>query len=227
MRVAQRARWPLVLCLLGLGWLLSPDVVPIYDGLTFPQDPYRYVGATPTPTTARATVSLRAGTNPGGVILNSAERGPQVQLYVAANALRAGASSSAVDLSVTPEAMTGSTTPDAPASNVYRFAAPPAVTLTDNHAPIQVTLRAAVHKSPPVMYYRSGPTDRWQRLATRGLGHASFNATAPGFGDYVLVRGTGSGAASDARVFVVVGMLLVVSLVSSALLVLRRRGRVG
>jgi hypothetical protein len=227
MRVGQRVGWLAVLGLLGLGWLISPDVVPIYDGLSYPQDPYRYVAAAPAPTAAQATVQLRDGTNPGGVVLNSVERGPQVQLYLPAGVLQAEPTSTSASLAVTPVELTGSATPDQPASNVYRFSAGAGVSLVADRAPIQVTLRAAVHRSPPVMYYRTGPTDRWQRLRTRGLGHASFNATAPGFGDYVLVRGTGGGGAGDARVFVVVGMLLVVSLVASALLVLRRRGRVG
>ena len=218
---AQARRWLAVAVLaLGAAWLVSPTVVPIYDGLSFPQDPYRYVGASPPPEAAHATLTLTGGVNRGGAVLNTPERGPQVQLYVPPGALRAA--SPTVEVTVTPVEMAGSTTADQPVSNVYRFAGGASTALASGRAPIQVTLRAAEHKSPPVMYYRSGPTDRWERLPTRGLGHASFNATAPGFGDYVLVRGAAAAAAGERVVLGIVG-LLGVSIVASLLTALRRR----
>jgi hypothetical protein len=219
-------RWLVVAALLGGGWLASSGGVPLYDGVHFPQDPYRYT--TPKPgepaaKAAKATVPLVGGRNVGGVVLNTGETGPQVQLYVPPQSLRAAAGVRVAEVTVTPVELDGSTTPDAPASNVYRITSSNGVTLAVPRTEVQVTLRAAVHKTAPDMYYRSGPTDRWQRLRTRGLGHDSFNATVPDFGDFVLVRGAGGGSVGDKRIVVVVGLLLVTSLLTSALLVARRR----
>jgi hypothetical protein len=220
-------RWLVVAALLGGGWLASSGGVPLYDGVHFPQDPYRYT--TPKPgepaaKAAKATVPLVEGRNVGGVVLNTGETGPQVQLYLPPQSLLArGGGVTVAEVTVTPVELDGSTTPDAPASNVYRVASSNGVTLAVPRTPVQVTLRAAVHKTVPDMYYRSGPTDRWQRLRTRGLGHDSFNATVPDFGDFVLVRGAGGGGVGDKRIVVVVGLLLVTSLLTSALLVARRR----
>src|SRR5690242_5666775 len=97
-------RWFVVAGLLTVGWLASSGGVPLYDGVHFPQDPYRYT--TPKPgepaaKAAKASVPLVDGRNVGGVVLNTGETGPQVQLYLPPQSLR-GAGVRAAEVTVTP-----------------------------------------------------------------------------------------------------------------------------
>ena len=60
-----------------VAWLLAPAVVPIYDGVSFPDEPYRYVQSpdgkpTKPPTTAKASVQVNAQGLSGAAYSNSA-----------------------------------------------------------------------------------------------------------------------------------------------------------
>lgn len=227
-----------MLALLAVGWSLSGVAVPLYDGLSFPQDAYRYAPArtgAPAATAAVAQLSVDQGINASGSVVNSAERGPQIQLYVPRGALRASAP---IDLRAQPGPVAGSFTPGEPVSNVYAISAtsPGGEVLINAAADrIRVTLRAAVHKVAPVMHYRAEPTEAWRALATFPLGHGSFVADAPGFGDYVLVRvsggvanagspGTTSGSGGGGgAVWLLVGVLLLASVLASVVVTTQRR----
>ena len=83
--MSQRRRWVAVAGLLAAGALLSPTAVPLYDGVGFPDEPYRYVPPRSSDdfVASAARVELRVvdGVNAGGLLANSNELGPQVSVY--------------------------------------------------------------------------------------------------------------------------------------------------
>ena len=149
------------LLLVAAGRLLSPDAVPVYDGIGAPDEPYRYVappaGATATAeaTTARATSPVVAGVSSYGLSVTTAESGPQFSLYVPPRAFAVTGSRLVVE--ATPLAPT-----DQPAGaridgNVYVVAFPGAgtVSLTPQAALASLYMRATTAKQPPpVMQHR-------------------------------------------------------------------------
>jgi hypothetical protein len=198
-RSLEPRRWLALLGLLGLAWLVTPHPVPLYDGIGFPDEPYRYVparaGAAPA-TIAQVQLKVAAGSNVGGLIANSAEVGPQVSVYAPPHAFAAAGTA--------PLTLTARPVPPSPPlpsgtldSNVYALSvSSPAgpVTVVAAAQPPAITMRAAtVSTAQPVFEYRPGPTAPWQELKTRQVGRDIFNANAPGAGEYVLVK---SGAAS-------------------------------
>lgn len=208
-------RWAALLLLLALVWLLSPHPVALYDGIGFPDEPYRYVPAragAPAATAAEVSLSVAGGVNTGGLIANSKETGPQVSVYAPPRAFAApGTAPVIVRASPVPA------TPPLPAgrvdSNVYLL------TFTSSAGPVRlvpeaqspaITLRS-VSSAPaePVFAYRRTPTSAWTWLPTRRVGRDLSNAKAPGAGEYVLVlRGTAK-AGGHAALYLVLGAVLV------------------
>jgi hypothetical protein len=206
-----------VAAVLALGWLLTPQPVPLYDGLGFPDQPYRFVpakGTAPAATAAAIQLAVAGGSNTGGLIANSAELGPQVSVYAPPHAFRSGGTApiSLVARPVPP-------TPPLPAgrldSNDYELSLTSAagpVTVDPAAQPPAITLRSiTVVPSAPVFEYRPAVSAPWQELRTRQVGRDVFNADAAGPGEYVLVQidapgpARGSGGGSGAGLYVVLG----------------------
>jgi len=112
---------------LGAAWLVAPAAVPLYDGIGFPDEPYRYVdppaGYRKTPPATRALGSVPAGgatsRTPGGgstgaaaersvstrdIGIKSGEYGPQVEMYVAKGSLTGPAGTRGYQISAMPVA---------------------------------------------------------------------------------------------------------------------------
>ena len=193
----QRRRWLAVLVLLGLGWLASPGGVPLYDGVGFPDEPYRFVppqGTVPAATVAEVRLKTSDGVNTSGLLANSSEVGPQVSVYAPPQAFalpdRAGSAEIVLRAEAVPPA--GELPEGEQESNVY------ALTLTSAAGEVSVrpeaqspgiTLRAVTVEEPlPTMHHRPDRESPWRALKTRRVGRDNFNAPAPGPGEYVLVR---------------------------------------
>jgi hypothetical protein len=190
-RLADRSRWLVLAGLLCVVWLMTPNPVPLYDGIGFPDEPYRYVGATPAPTTAQVTLPVKGGANTGGLFANSAELGPQVSLFAPP---RAFAVSGTAPVVVKGRAVAAAPPPPPGTidSNVYAVsftsAAGP-VTLVADAQPPAITLRSASQAtSGPVLAYRADPAAPWRELKTRRVGRDIYNALVPGPGQFVLVK---------------------------------------
>jgi hypothetical protein len=198
--VTRGLRWLLAsVAALLVAWLVAPAVVPIYDGAGFPDEPYRYVQSpdgkpTKPPTDAKATVQVNAQGLSSAAYSNSAERGPQIVLYLPAGSLKAPAGATSIQVSETPLAAT----PPLPAdgtivTNVYRVAA-----TTTSAGPVQVVgksenqlptlqMRAPSAQQPgPVVERRT--SSGWQRMDTLRVGQDIYQASAPQFGDWALVQ---------------------------------------
>jgi len=188
-------RWGAASVLITLGWLLTSQAVPVYDGVAAPDEPYRYVrppvGAkrTPPPISVVASTPVTGGASADGLSLSSAETGPQVALFLPAGAL--GAPSGTISVTVDPTAPA-----DPPAGgeidgNVYTL------TLTDPAGPVALTpkaalatlyLRATTARQPgPVMEHRDAAGRPWQLLQTSRGGADVYVSSLPAVGQYALV----------------------------------------
>ena len=199
---APRAtRWTILLALLGAGWLLTPHPVPLYDGIGFPDQPYRFVPAkagAAAATAASVRLPVARGVNTGGLIGNSAEVGPQVSVYAPPRAFAVSGTAPVV-VAATPVLPVEPLPPGRRDSNVY------ALTFTSTAGPVSLvreaqspalTMRAASPDPDAVFEYRPAPSAGWRELTTRRVGHDIFTTSAPGAGEYALVRLTGAGTDS-------------------------------
>lgn len=213
------------LLLVTAGALASPAVVPVYDGVGQPDEPYRYVGAADAPAPVSATVPVTEGGS-APLRLASPEKGPQVLVDLAAGAFRARGRS--VTLTATPLAGEGSAAPQGTVDgNVYRISVSGGAVLKPQAAQGFVFLRAAVMTQPdPVVVHRLRPTDPWERVRTVRAGRDVLSTPFVALGDYAVVDLPGAVPLEDAaglsatRFALLVGALLLLAAVT--LLLLRR-----
>jgi hypothetical protein len=231
----RAARWSLLVVALGVVWLTSAQPVPLYDGIGFPDEPYRFVpprGAGPAATSAQVDLKVAGGTNTGGLIVNTREAGPQASVFAPPHAFAAPGSAPIV-LAVKPVPPQ----PPMPAgvleSNVYALtltSAAGSVSVVPEAQPPAITMRSVTVLPPePVFHYRPGPTEPWREVKTRRVGRDIYNAVAPGAGEYVLIRDAappGKKSAGDSRgtLYAVLGVtvLLVLGVIVAVRLLSRR-----
>ena len=193
-RVPGAARWSALAAALALVWLTTANPVPLYDGIGFPDEPYRFVparGAGPAATSAQVDLKVEAGSNTGGLIVNTKEAGPQASVFAPPHAF-AAAGTTAITLAVRPVPPLPPMPPGVLESNVYALSLTSAagrVSLVSEAQPPAITLRSVTTQPPePVFNYRATPTEPWREIKTRRVGRDIYNAVAPGAGEYVLVR---------------------------------------
>ena len=191
------------LLLVTVGWLATPHAVPLYDGVGFPDQPYRYLtpagqGGRPAPTGAAGQSPVSFGINTAGVHLATAELGPQAVVDLPAGSLVAK-DGHVVKASVDPVAADVPPTGGALDGNVYRVA------LTSDAGPVTLSkegsayvyLRAGMLTDPlPFLAYRPTSTAPWQHLTTDRIGTDVFSAAVVGSGDYAAVAPPGAKAGS-------------------------------
>jgi hypothetical protein len=198
-RVARRGRRGLLLVsvvLLVAAWLITPaqSTPPLYDGVAFPDEPYRYVvpppgaPATKPPTSATDDAQIVAGMSQLADAI-SAEQGPQVQFLIAQGEIAAPPGSTVVHLRADPFAPADQPTGATIWGNVYRLTAMsdrgPAEILVHARSVTQILLRAPVGPTPePVMEYRDGTG--WRRLPLTRAGNDIYSAPIAGVGDYAV-----------------------------------------
>ncbi|MDT7537556.1 MAG: hypothetical protein QOI82_1141 [Actinomycetota bacterium] len=233
-RTSQAVRWTLLLAALGVVWLTSAHPVPLYDGIGFPDEPYRFVpprGAGPAATTAQVDLKVAGGSNTGGLIVNTSEAGPQASLFAPPHAF-AAAGSTPIRLVLRPVPPQQPMPSGVLESNVYEVALTSAagpVTIVPEAQPPAITMRSVDTKSPePVFNYRATPNDPWREIKTRRVGRDIYNAAGPGAGEYVLIRDAaapaqGSSGGRGALYAVLGATVLLVAGVIVAVRVLSRR----
>lgn len=207
MTLGRRAWLVLVaLALLAFGWALAPrSAPPLYDGVGFPDEPYRFlvkpVGAcdTKTPTSASATTSASNG-KAGSISLSTAEQAPQLSVLIPSDLLSTPNTAKRLTITAKP------VRPVAPPqgrhlwSNVYDVeATTPGVTLHDTDAsrPTTITLRAATAQrpTPTIEHYANG---HWTPVATQPAGRDIYNGSLPSLGRYAVI-GTSAINVSDLK----------------------------
>lgn len=227
----RRARIIVIaLAILGIGWAFAPRLAPpLYDGVGFPDEPYRFVvkpdgaKATKPPTTATGRTEVING-KAGAVQANSAEQAPQVSILIPVARLRTPAGTTSVVVEGRPAQPI-----DAPSggylwSNVYDIeASDQSVTLTDGSPPATLILRAATAQRPrPTIERYTG--NGWTKIETIAIGNDIYQAPLPALGRYAVIgtepldfsKGgkstTRSGWLISAGALVVIVVLVVVAL---------------
>jgi hypothetical protein len=183
----------LAVLLVAAGRLLSPDAVPVYDGIGQPDEPYRYVAPPPgsprtaPPTVAKASSPVAGGTSTYGMSAATAEVGPQFSLFVPPQGLATSART--VTVRIEPQAPTDQPPAARIDGNVYRVSlvADAPVRLTQKAALATLYLRATTAKQPPPkMQHRVSPTDPWKPLRTVRGGQDVYVSSFEGPGYYAL-----------------------------------------
>jgi hypothetical protein len=180
------------LALLGLGWWVAPrSAPPLYDGVGFPDQPYRFVVAPSgaktgkAPTTATRTVPVIKGVA-GPASAASAEQAPQVSVLIPTGRLIAPAGAKQIVLHAAPVRPIAAPQGKYLWSNVYDVAATTSVSLHDGSPPATITLRAATAQRPyPTIERFAGGT--WTTLTTAPIGNDIYQATLPSLGRYAVV----------------------------------------
>ncbi|MDQ6649764.1 MAG: hypothetical protein M3Z02_06570 [Actinomycetota bacterium] len=222
---AGRRRVVLAAAALAAGWLLAPSAPPLYDGIGFPDEPYRLVAApagpglpaTPPPTEARDSSPVVNGTNSRQVLAQSAEQGPQVLVSVSVSVLRPPAGATAVEVSARPLAPTEQPGDGRIVGNVYRVTAGAGgqqVPIDDRSGLSVIVLRAPAGGPGIVLEYRP-EGGSWKRLGTAAVGADIYQSQLLGAGDYALAALTAAPPARDSSsgvtgILLMVGLLLLV-----------------
>lgn len=191
----------LVLAALGLlclAWVVTPPqpAPPLYDGVGFPDEPYRYVTPPPDsrPTPPATAITTDAGVTQGfgaQVLAASAEQGPQVRLEFGEGTLQAAQNATVIHVSAQPVATAAQPADGTVWGNVYRLSA------TSDGGPVQVhggpgTVTAVTMRAPqapppePAIEYNDGTG--WRQLQTSRTGNDFFTAPLAGLGDYAVVQ---------------------------------------
>ncbi len=220
-RSALTRRWLAGAVLVTLGWLASPGGVPVYDGVSQPDEPYRYVSApagapvTAEATTATSRTPVKDGLGTSGLSVATAEVGPQFSLYLPPRAM--AAASGPVTVTSTPRAPTAQPPGATIDGNVYEVAlSSPGgpVTLTDKASLATVYLRSTTAKQPPPsLVYRASPTGAWTTLKTSRGGTDFYVAAFPGPGQFAVAFATGSSGGLPVLPLVAVGILVLLVVV--------------
>ncbi len=230
------------LAALVTAWLVVPGAVPLYDGINFPDEPYRYVAPpagyqkTPAPDHASGSSTVTGDTNTSTVYVNTDESAPQVNVVIPGGLLAVAAGATSITVRAGPLAPDRQPSKGKINGNVYRITATATPSGTVAWAPppgdaasvSRVVLRATSAASPPpVFLYRSSPTLAWKVLATGRFGNDIYTTQFTGFGDYALAFGVVAAApSSHLGVYVLVAVPVVVVLLGvGAVLLVRTRRR--
>ena len=214
-------KWLAATVLVTLGWLASPGTVPVYDGIGT-DDPYRFVGKSPEPTSASASVTVSGGVSQG-VDIKTDETGPQLIVSLSSGSLQSSAAR--LTLAAAPLAPDGALPRGTFDSNAYRISATPAATVSPDASGF-VFLRVDVMTKPrPVVVFRKGSGDAWREVSTSPYGRDNLATPFKALGDYAVARLPGSKPISSGGIGLTRGLALgggVVLLIVITVVVLRR-----
>jgi hypothetical protein len=231
--VTRRLRLLVALVALPLAWLVSPGAVPLYDGISTPDEPYRYVVApagahgTPKPLSAKGTVDVAEGSNAATIYVSTGEFAPQVAIVLPGRLVAVSGSAGTVTVSVAPLAPDRQPSKGTIDGNVYRvtasagatWAPPPGDAVTE----AQITMRATSARRPiPSFLHRSAPTQPWTALHTFISGNDVYSAQFAGFGDYALAFGVAPTVShSHTAAYLLSGLLVLVLLAAGTIVAVR------
>jgi len=227
---------------LALGWLLAPGTPPLYDGIGFPDEPYRYVVAPPgpglpvtaPPTEARDASPVANATNTQQMVAQSAEQGPQVLVSVSPGVLKVPGVAATAELVARPLVPSDQPGDARIIGNVYRVSASAgsqSVPLDDRTGLSVVVLRSPSGGFPGTVMEFRPDGGQWRRLATAAVGADIFQSQLLGAGDYAMavlsaVPSPPRGGSSGPNVVMLVVGLLVLAM-AAVVLVVRLRGQRG
>lgn len=184
----------------GLALLLASftqaPVVPLYDGVGFPDEPYRYVNPPPDlpptqrPVEASGASTVQAGLNNQLLFPSTSEQAPQVSLYLPRHSLITSATAHSITLHVRPIAPDSQPTNATIAGNIYSLHADSDSGAVAPNGPASIgTIALRLPQNIPgsaAIYYRATQKNTWQPLKTTRIGNDIYQADLIGLGDYAL-----------------------------------------
>ncbi len=191
----------LVLVLFGVVAFASSPIVPLYDGIGFPDEAYRYVsppaGAKPTepPTGGTAASAVVNGSNTDLIQLVTPENGPQAQALLLFGTLSfSSPDAKIVHILVEPVKPTVLPSDGNIAGNIYTLTGSvdsgqvSVITTDQTNRTHFFSLRVPQGNFVgPVMEYRAANSQSWQRLTTDKVGNDIYQSPIQGFGEYAMV----------------------------------------
>lgn len=227
--------------------LTSARIIPLYDGVAFPDEQYRYVSSAQkntaqAPTTAGGPFSLPLNTK-NNLLINSAEQGPQVTIDMSPTLLHIPASASQFELLAEPLAPATQPKDGSIAGNVYKVSARSSAGIvsmdipspSSNMALIDLRLPQGFEQNPVMEYMPDHGT--WRKINTTRYGNDIYESSLVGFGYYALVKPRGSQTAppqaisktqkSHTHTIVLVSAVLLVGLVVVPIVQIRRHSDAG
>jgi hypothetical protein len=223
-------RWPVIFCAFLVVAVASFQHVhvPLYDGVSLPDEPYRYVSPAPhgkatkkAPTGDTESGQALSGFTTDGIYLNSDEQGPQIYVSFSQHSFAVSQNTTTVSVKVRPEAGDGlKTAIGTIAGNIYQITASSddgsATYVPNSASPSYIDMRLPQGYSVgATMIYRSSSTAAWQKVATERVGNDIYESKAVGLGYYALTGHAGITAPSRhwKIIAIPVGLVLVLSVV--------------
>ena len=230
------------LAALVAAWVLVPGAVPLYDGINFPDEPYRYVSPpagyekTPLPDHASGETGVSGGANTSTVYVNTDEQAPQINVVVPNGLLAVSGAATSLTVRAVPEAPDRQPSKGRIDGNVYRVTVTATPSGTAAWAPppgdaasvSTVVMRATSSARPaPVFLYRAAASLAWTVLPTAPTGNDVYRTEFHGFGDYALAFGVvAAPTSSNLGAYVLIAVpVVVVLLAAGAVLLVRSRRR--
>jgi hypothetical protein len=167
--------------LVAAAFAADPSAVPIYDGVGFPDEPYRYVDVhqrtkgTAAPTGASGAAAVAGGRFPGLTVATE-ESGPQALVVVSGGAV--AAAPGPLRVSVEPVAQAPDGGHGRRLGNFYRVTATDAAGAATELSGMVVSLRIPAATEEPVALELAGAAG-WTRLQTRRTGRDVYSAFLP------------------------------------------------
>jgi hypothetical protein len=237
MKLGKQLTGPVLLILAVMSVVLLNKGVPLYDGIGFPDEAYRYVNpptaATKTPlapTGASSKVDFSKGTNQDYINLASQETAPQVSIQIPPSSISTSPPVTAkIELDVAPLAPDKDTPPNGRvAGNIYKFMPHP-----DDHSQsfryakervsyIALRLPQGFPAGAAIDWRPAG--GNWQILDTIRVGNDIYQAAMPGSGDYALISNPAAAktkSSDKSKTILVISLLIVFGLVSLVITTIR------
>ena len=173
--------------------------VPLYDGVSLPDEPYRYAAKiagnnSKPPTGSLESTVIADGFNKDALYMSTEEQGPQVYISFARGSLITSSNAGVLLVQITPVA------PDARkpitgqvAGNIYQINFTKDSTgakFTDNPKDSSyVVLRlpqAYANGGSASVIYRTSTAQDWQTLQSKRIGNDTYEAKVVGLGEYAI-----------------------------------------
>lgn len=220
--------------------LFSKAAVPLYDGVGFPDEPYRYVEPPKLSLKTPKAPGIATGTYPtdnltDGVFANSGEYFPQISIYLDSSVLIYPAAASSVTIIALPQAPHSEPSGWTIDGNVYHFTGstddgPLALKAhsIDVHHYRTIDMRLPQgYPAYPTFFYQSLNSSKWEQLQTLRVGNDIYEAVIVNFGNYALAHKNNASSEPTrpkAKSYIVQVVIVVVLLVICAtILIIRRR----
>lgn len=225
----------IVFCLVVSASLLNQPTVPLYDGVGFPDEPYRFITPpadlppTHPATQAHGSSTVQNDTNDQLLFPSSQEQGPQIALYLSRHTLKAAPNAKQIDLYALPQAPDAQPSSATISGNVYH------ITALSDTGPITINGAAPLgtislrlpqgQPANPVMEYRPNTTTAWRQIGLRQVGMDVYQADLIGMGDYALATAKAAPTASKQSILwpltIALGSVAIVALLIVAIRLMR------